>query len=133
MMWAKLKQYIWKWWGVFSIAPTIAGIVIAPPPVLQEQEQGQVGFNNFVVDTDGKRRRGLLSMEKNCQPTPSFSFLLAGMYLEAQNILPQPTKTDPKVFQWGKAIFRPFIPHVQAQRVHGGDGSGGFGTWGSCR
>lgn len=102
--------------NVFKTTPNLIGIeidnknsAIAPPPVLQEQ--GQVAFNNFVVDTDGKLRPGLLSMEKNGQPTPSFSFLLAGMYLEAQNILPQPTKTDPKVFQWGKAIFRPFTPH----------------------
>lgn len=29
MMWAKLKQHIWEWRGVFWIAPTIAGIAIA--------------------------------------------------------------------------------------------------------
>lgn len=28
-MWAKLKQHIWEWRGVFWIAPTIAGIAIA--------------------------------------------------------------------------------------------------------
>ncbi len=56
MMWATLKQHNWEWRGVFSVAPTIAGIAIASPSL--RQEQGQVGFNNFVVDTDGKLRRG---------------------------------------------------------------------------
>jgi len=101
---------------VFQETPNLIGIekineedsssAIAPPPVLEKQ--GQIGANNLVVDSDGKLRRGLLSAKKNGEPIPSLSMLLAGMYLEAHNIVPQPTKADPEVFQWGKTVFQPF-------------------------
>ena len=102
--------------NVFQTTPNLIGIeqineqdpnsAIAPSAVLSKL--GQVGVNNIVVDADGKLRRGMLSVQKNDQPVPSFSMLLAGIYLEAQNIVPQPTKTNPMVFQWGKTVFRPF-------------------------
>jgi adenylate cyclase len=101
---------------VFETTPNLIGIekineqdknsAIAPPPVLDKL--GQVGVNNLVVDSDGKLRRGLLSDVKNGQSMPSLSFLLAGIYLEAQNILPEPSQTNPKIIQWGKAVFQPF-------------------------
>ena len=104
---------------VFQKTPNLIGIeklsaidkssAIAPPPVLAKQEQ--VGINNVVVDSDGKLRRGLLSDVKNDQSVPSYSFLLAGIYLETKGILPQPSQTNPKVFQWGKAQFQPFGSH----------------------
>lgn len=100
---------------VFQTTPNLIGIekineqdkdsAVAPPPELAKKSQ--VGVNNIVVDADGKLRRGLLS-EKGEQSTPSFSFLLAGIYLQSQNILPQPTEDNPKVFQWGKSVFQPF-------------------------
>ena len=101
---------------VFQTTPNLIGIeklnekdktdTVAPPPELAKN--GQVGANNVVVDLDGKLRRGLLSDVNDGQSIPSFSFLLAGIYLQAQNILPQPSETNPKVFQWGKSVFRPF-------------------------
>lgn len=100
---------------VFQTTPNLIGIekintedkddAVAPPPELAKK--GQVGVNNIVVDSDGKLRRGLLS-DKGEQSTPSFSFVLAGMYLQAQNIEPQPKEDNPKVFQWGKSVFQPF-------------------------
>jgi adenylate cyclase len=101
---------------VFETTPNLIGIELingedkssAIAPSTELAERGQVGCNNVVVDIDGKLRRGLLSMFKNDQPIPSFSMLLATMYLEADNVLPQPTETDPQVFRWGKAVFRPF-------------------------
>ncbi len=100
---------------VFQTTPNLIGIeklnekdktdTVAPPPELAKN--GQVGANNVVVDLDGKLRRGLLSEVNDGQSIPSFSFILAGMYLQAQNILPQPSQTNPKVFQWGKSVFRP--------------------------
>jgi adenylate cyclase len=102
---------------VFQTTPNLIGIeklnekdktdTVAPPPELAKN--AQVGTNNVVVDLDGKLRRGLLSDVNDGQSIPSFSFLLAGIYLQAQNILPQPSETNPKVFQWGKSVFRPFI------------------------
>lgn len=104
---------------VFETTPNLIGIelidgedknsAIDPSPVLAER--GQVGCNNVVVDIDGKLRRGLLSMFKNDQPIPSFSMVLASLYLEAYNIVPQPTETNPQVFRWGKALFHPLTPH----------------------
>ncbi|HEY9614130.1 adenylate/guanylate cyclase domain-containing protein [Allocoleopsis sp.] len=101
---------------VFETTPNLIGIeqineenpdaAIAPPPVLAKKNQ--VGVNNLVVDADGKLRRGVLAYKKGDESVPSFSMLLAGLYLEQQNILPQPTKDNPQIFQWGKSIFRPF-------------------------
>ncbi|NEP57232.1 MAG: adenylate/guanylate cyclase domain-containing protein [Symploca sp. SIO2G7] len=100
---------------IFKNTPNLIGIelineqdssaAVAPPPVLEEL--GQIGFNNQVEDGDGKLRRGLLSMTKNEQPTPSFSMFLAGLYLEEEGISPEPIGTDSQVFRWGKAVFRP--------------------------
>ncbi len=105
--------------NVFKTTPNLIGIeklneqdpsaAVAPPPVLEKQ--GQVGSNNVVVDSDGKLRRGMLSDLKNGQPTFSFSFLLALIYLEAKKIPPQPSQTNPKIFQWGKSVFQPFTPN----------------------
>ncbi|NER51893.1 MAG: CHASE2 domain-containing protein, partial [Symploca sp. SIO1A3] len=78
---------------------------VAPPPVLEQL--GQIGVNNVMEDGDGKLRRGYLSMTKNDQLLPSLSMFLAGLYLEEQGIFPEPMETDPQVFQWGKAVFRP--------------------------
>ncbi|MEQ8753632.1 MAG: adenylate/guanylate cyclase domain-containing protein [Coleofasciculus sp. G1-WW12-02] len=101
---------------VFETTPNLIGIEkinqqdpnasVAPPPMLDQK--GQVGFNNVVVDADGKLRRGLLYMVKNDQPTVSFSMRLALMYLEAQNIIAQPSQTHPKIFHLGKGVFQPF-------------------------
>ncbi len=100
---------------VFNNTPNLIGIeliseedsstAIPPPPVLEEL--GQIGFNNQVEDGDGKLRRGLLSMPKNEQLTPSFSMFLVGLYLEEKGIFPEPTENDPQIFRWGKAVFRP--------------------------
>ncbi|HEY9726185.1 MAG TPA: adenylate/guanylate cyclase domain-containing protein [Chroococcales cyanobacterium] len=116
---------------VFETTPNLIGIelingedkssAIDPSPVLAERDQ--VGCNNVVVDIDGKLRRGLLSMFKHDQPIPSFSMVLASMYLEAYNVVPQPTQTNPQVFRWGKALFHPFTPHEGGYR---GADAGGY-------
>jgi len=100
---------------VFNNTPNLIGIelineedsnaTVAPPPVLEQL--GQIGLNNVMKDGDGKLRRGYLSRTKGDQPLPSFSMFLATLYLDEQGIFPEPTETDPEVFRWGKAIFRP--------------------------
>ena len=104
---------------VFETTPNLVGIekineedpnsAIAPPPLLAERDQAVP--NNLVVDADGKLRRGMLFLEKEGQPIDSFGLRLAWFYLEAQKIYSQPTTTDPRVFQWGKTVFRPFTPN----------------------
>ena len=102
--------------NVFETTPNLIGIEkineqdpsasVAPPPVLDEL--GQVGFNNVVIDADGKLRRSLLYMVKNDQPTISFGMRLALMYLEAQDIISQPSQTNPLIFHLGQGTFQPF-------------------------
>ncbi len=101
---------------VFQTTPNLIGIekidgqhpdsAVAPPPVLNKLDQ--VGFNNVVVDPDGKQRRILLYLEKNGKVVPSFAMRLAGIYLDAQKLVPQGTKTDPNAFVWGKGLFQRF-------------------------
>ncbi|HAA33330.1 MAG TPA: adenylate/guanylate cyclase domain-containing protein [Cyanobacteria bacterium UBA8553] len=101
---------------VFQTTPNLIGIekidvqnpnsAVAPPPVLNKLDQ--VGFNNVVVDPDGKQRRVLLYLEKKGNVVASFSMRLAGLYLDAQKLVPQAVKSDPNAFQWGKGIFERF-------------------------
>ncbi len=100
---------------VFESTPNLVGIElinqdnpdnsVAPPPILSER--GLVGANNVVNDMDGILRRSLLTLKVNDGVQPSFSMLLAGIYLESKNLFPEPLQQDPRIFQWGKAKFRP--------------------------
>jgi adenylate cyclase len=102
--------------NIFNTTPNLIGIEkineqnpsasVAPPPRLDQK--GQVGFNNVVIDADGKLRRSLLYMVKNEQPTVSFGMRLALMYLEEQDIISQPSPTNPQIFHLGKGTFQPF-------------------------
>lgn len=102
--------------NIFKTTPNLIGIEkinehdpsasVAPPPVLNQL--GQVGFNNVVIDADGKLRRSLLYMVKNDQPTVSFGMRLASMYLEEQDIISQPSPTNPLMFHLGQGTFQPF-------------------------
>ncbi|MBE9129075.1 MULTISPECIES: CHASE2 domain-containing protein [unclassified Coleofasciculus] len=102
--------------NVFETTPNLIGIEkiqeqdpsasVPPPPVLNQLDQ--VGFNNQVVDVDGKLRRALLYMTKNEQPTISFSLRLALIYLQDYNIYPQPSENNSAIFNLGKGTLRPF-------------------------
>lgn len=89
---------------------------VPPPPVLQQQDQ--VGFNNVVVDSDGKVRRSLLylGMQK------SFALQLALIYLQREGIPPRPATTNPDYLQLGQGIFRLFESNDGAyvQAAHNG-------------
>ncbi|EDX77796.1 hypothetical protein MC7420_3120 [Coleofasciculus chthonoplastes PCC 7420] len=102
--------------NVFEATPNLIGIEkinqqdpsasVAPPPVLDQREQ--VGFNNVVIDADGKLRRSLLYMLDNNQVSFSFSMRLALMYLAEQDIISQPSQANPLIFHLGKGTFQPF-------------------------
>ncbi len=102
--------------NVFETTPNLIGIEkinqqdpsasVAPPPVLDQREQ--VGFNNVVIDADGKLRRSLLYMLDNNQVSFSFSMRLALMYLAEQDIISQPSQTNPLMINLGKGTFQPF-------------------------
>lgn len=57
---------------------------VAPPRVLNQRQQ--IGFNNVVVDNDGKLRRSLFYWHVAGQARQSFALKLALIYLEAEGI-----------------------------------------------
>ncbi|MEC4983877.1 MAG: CHASE2 domain-containing protein [Oscillatoria sp. PMC 1068.18] len=98
---------------VSSQIPNLIGIeklasndspAVPPPPQLTQKNQ--IGFNNVVSDADGKVRRFLLYSHQNGELHTSFALKLALIYLESQNITPQPAQVNPDYLQLGKGVFR---------------------------
>lgn len=83
-----------------------ASLGVAPPKVLHERQQ--IGFNNVVVDNDGKVRRSLLYWHVAGKPRQSFALKLALIYLEAEGITPKGAKSNPNYLQLGKSVFPAF-------------------------
>ena len=82
---------------------------VLPPPTLSQHNR--VGFNNVVVDADGKVRRGLLYWATPEKVHESFDLKLALIYLQSQGITPQPAKENPQYLHLGKSVFRRFEPN----------------------
>ncbi|MEM7555035.1 MAG: CHASE2 domain-containing protein [Cyanobacteria bacterium P01_A01_bin.84] len=81
---------------------------------LELKKRNQVGFNNIIVDADGKIRRSLLySHDENQLKYESFSLKLALQYLksEGKGIYPRKAKINPQYLQLGKAVFPSFKPN----------------------
>lgn len=80
---------------------------VAPPPVLSQRQQ--VGFNNVIVDTDGKLRRSLLYWHADDKKVhQSLALKLAQVYLKAEKIHPKQAVSNQNYLQLGERIFRPF-------------------------
>ncbi|BAZ41759.1 diguanylate cyclase with PAS/PAC and Chase2 sensors [Calothrix sp. NIES-4101] len=79
-----------------------------PPP--EDLDKNRVGFNNVVLDADGKIRRNLLYWHIDNQLYESFSLKLAKKYLSFYNIAPQAAAQNLKSLQLGKAVFQRFEP-----------------------
>ena len=103
----------------FKTIPNLIGIElmpdetrfgVRPPPVLEKLDR--IGFNNVVIDADGKVRRALLySWPGDGKTHESFALRLALRYLEREGISPEPAKVNPKYLQLGKGVFRRFEPN----------------------
>ncbi|WYL98024.2 MAG: CHASE2 domain-containing protein [Gloeotrichia echinulata IR180] len=100
---------------VFKTTPNLVGIEkvvgsqISPPPVLAQLDQ--VGLADQVLDTDGKVRRGLLSVRlPNRKIRLNLGLKLALYYLKAEGIIPQPMPKDHQM-RLGKAVLVPFRPN----------------------
>jgi diguanylate cyclase (GGDEF)-like protein/PAS domain S-box-containing protein len=100
---------------VFETTPNLIGIEkltdlysagVQPPEKLADQNQ--IGFNNVVVDADGRVRRALLYWSVDGKNHTSFALSLAGIYLKSQGITPQPAAVNPKYLQLGQGVFRMF-------------------------
>lgn len=79
-----------------------------PPPVLDRLDR--VGFNNTIIDGDGRVRRGILyARSSDGQPHNSFALALALRYLEEEEILPKPAPSGD--LQLGKLVVPLFKPN----------------------
>lgn len=79
---------------------------VAPPPVLSQRQQ--VGFNNVIVDSDGKLRRSLLYWHSDSKVHQSLALKLAQVYLKAEKIYAKRAINNRDYLQLGESIFRPF-------------------------
>lgn len=79
---------------------------VPPHPVLSKQKQ--VGFNNVVIDTDGKLRRSLLYWHTNGEARQSLALKLALIYLKAEKIIPKKAKSNPDYLQLSESVFSRF-------------------------
>ncbi len=82
------------------------GSDVLPPPILSQLNR--VGFNNVVLDADGKVRRGLLYWTTPTKVYESFDLKLALMYLKAEGITPHSASESLQYLQLGKSVFRRF-------------------------
>jgi len=95
---------------------------VGPPPVLVGTEQ--VGFNNMVIDSDGKVRRGLLYMEDGHGGVgTSLSLQLALLYLHDEGIYPAGDPEDESAVVLGASRLHPLTPRFGG---YGGVDTGGF-------
>jgi len=90
-----------------ELLPDETRLGVRPPLVLDKLDR--VGFNNVVIDADGKVRRMLLyTWPSDGKTRQSFALKLALLYLESEGVSPQPASVNPKYLQLGKGVFQPF-------------------------
>ncbi|MFB2938265.1 CHASE2 domain-containing protein [Aerosakkonemataceae cyanobacterium BLCC-F154] len=107
-----------EWLETAQTTPNLVGIEqlsnnnspgVEGPPLLKQQ--GRVGFNNVIVDPDGKVRRNLLYWHINDKPRISFALKLALSYLKAEKIQPHSANNKNRYLQLGEAVFHRFQPN----------------------
>ena len=88
---------------------------VPAPPILKQRDQ--FGFNNVVIDADGKVRRSVLYWWVDQKFHTSFALKLAFIYLQPEGIEAQAAKGT-RYLQLGKAVFQSFKandgPYVRA-------------------
>jgi CHASE2 domain-containing sensor protein len=101
---------------LFKTTPNLIGIEkivdsqVEPSRVLAQLNQ--VGFDDQILDEDGKVRRALLSYELSKDEFKfSFAVKLALDYLKAEGITFKPLPKNPYHIQLGKTVFKPLEPY----------------------
>lgn len=104
---------------VYKSTPNLIGIellkhnkntIVSAPRELSDRHQ--VGFNNVVLDGDGKIRRSLLYWHDVDQKLhESFALKLALIYLNNNGITPKKAADNHNYLQLGKAVFHRFEPN----------------------
>lgn len=89
--------------------PDNVDVGVPPSPVLSQRQQ--VGFNNVVVDADGKVRRSLLYWHMKGKAHESFALKMALVYLKAKGITPKAAGVNSKYLELGQSVFPPFKPN----------------------
>ncbi len=92
--------------------------IVAAMKVGNEKELGtpppkgapHVGFTDFVVDSDGTVRRGLLFLTSGDQVVPSLGLQVATMFLKHEGVTPAPDPDNPEHLRLGEVTFPPFEP-----------------------
>lgn len=80
------------------------------PPAYLEEESGQIGFSDLVIDSGGVVRRGLLFLDDGRTVYRSLSLSLATLYLATKGISPQPDPVIPAHLRLGKTTIPPLGP-----------------------
>ncbi|MBD1890953.1 CHASE2 domain-containing protein [Coleofasciculus sp. FACHB-SPT9] len=89
-----------------ELLKTEKSLGVPPSPVLNRLQQ--VGFNNVVVDADGKVRRSFLYAHVDNKLHTSFALQLALIYLKEKGITPSPSRVNPDYLQLGRGVFPVF-------------------------
>ncbi|NJK39992.1 MAG: adenylate/guanylate cyclase domain-containing protein [Oscillatoriales cyanobacterium RM2_1_1] len=97
--------------GIEKVVPDAEGASIPAPPVLKEL--GQVGAVDAQLDTDGKLRRVLLSLQLEDSEFPIYTLAaqLALIYLQAEGIELEAIDEDTSTVRLGQAVFTPLGPN----------------------
>ena len=103
----------------YKSTPNLVGIellghnkntIVSAPRELSDRHQ--VGFNNVVLDGDGKIRRSLLYWhDVDCKLHESFALKLALLYLKNEGITSKKAACNHNYLQLGKAVFHRFEPN----------------------
>ena len=92
--------------GIQKVVSNLSGSAVNPPLTLKPE---QISANDFVVDSDGRVRRSLLSLkDKSGKTLSSLGVALALTYLEAEKITLQPGDASKNQYKLGKAVITPF-------------------------
>ena len=92
--------------GIKKVVGNIAGLGVAPPPILAEK--GRVAAADLVMDRDGKLRRNLLSLkDRDGQTILALGTKLALLYLEQEHIFPEVIASPPQKLRLGQGTFMP--------------------------
>lgn len=83
-----------------------------PPPTLAGKPD-QLGFNDVPAGElfNAIIRRGLFFMSNGGENAPSFGFQLARLYLEKEELFPEPDPVTPEHLRLGRTTFKPFEAH----------------------
>ncbi len=80
-----------------------------PGPYMVE-DTSLTGYNDIPVDPEGIVRRGSLFLEYNDENHYSFAMLLSMLYLNEQDITPEPDPVNSEFMRLGKTTFIPLEP-----------------------